>query len=152
MTKQDLLCPISHTLCKDCTLYRGRHYFLPFCKLYGGNYVGKSEENIRPRSINAKDFEAFNNLLEPWRKTQPKADAKMGKLKVIDMEDGGVRLCEFDEAKTWDWDNPTIMRIVDGRQITSWDKLIEISSYLIEKGCQEVELYEAPRFMMLAGG
>ena len=74
------------------------------------------------------------------------------KLKVIDMETGKVRVCPLDEAKTWDWDNPEMMRMVSGFQITSWDKLVELSSYLAERGYQEVEVYEGPRFMLLGGG
>jgi hypothetical protein len=56
------------------------------------------------------------------------------------------------ELKEWDWANPAIWRLIDGRQITNLDNLIQILRYKAEKGFEEVELYEAPRFMLLAGG
>jgi hypothetical protein len=74
------------------------------------------------------------------------------KLKVIDVENGTTRTCGFDETKQWNWDNPEMMRVVDGWQITSVEMLSEIMCSKAEKGYEEVELYEAPRFMLLAGG
>ena len=68
------------------------------------------------------------------------------------MESGATRICEFNEAKTGDWSNPEILRVIDGRQVTNLDSLLEILRYKAEKGYQEVELYEAPRFILLAGG
>lgn len=45
-----------------------------------------------------------------------------------------------------------MMRVIEGWQVTSWEGLLEIVCYKVEKGHQEVEIYEAPRFMLLAGG
>ena len=45
-----------------------------------------------------------------------------------------------------------MMRVIDGWQVTSMEMLFEIMCYKAEKGYKEVELYEAPRFMLLAGG
>ena len=45
-----------------------------------------------------------------------------------------------------------MMRFIDSRQVTSYEMLVEILSYKEEKGVREVRLYEAPRFMVLAGG
>jgi hypothetical protein len=36
MAKTSMLCPFSGTLCKDCPVYRGRHYFLCYCEKYRG--------------------------------------------------------------------------------------------------------------------
>jgi hypothetical protein len=74
------------------------------------------------------------------------------KLKVIDVENRTTRTCDFNETKEWNWDNPEIMRVIDGWQVTSMEILFEILCYKAEKGYEEVELYEAPRFMLLAGG
>jgi hypothetical protein len=52
----------------------------------------------------------------------------------------------------WDWNNPEMMRIFGGFQITNWDKLVEVASFKARKGYQEVEVYEGPRFMLLGGG
>lgn len=37
MAKEDMLCPFSGELCRECALYRGRHYYLCFNKKYRGH-------------------------------------------------------------------------------------------------------------------
>jgi hypothetical protein len=37
MAKEDMLCPFSGKLCRECPLYRGRHYYLCFSKKYRGH-------------------------------------------------------------------------------------------------------------------
>ena len=74
------------------------------------------------------------------------------KLKLLDRETGESRYCTLDEAKTWDWENPEVWRIVGGWQITSFQKLLNILYLKMEKGCEEIEILEAPRFTMLSGG
>ena len=68
--------------------------------------------NIRSTS------QALGKLMEPWVGRRMEAEPKV-KLKVIDMETGKVRVCPLDEAKTWDWNNPEMMRMVSGFHITS---------------------------------
>jgi hypothetical protein len=36
MAKARMICPFSGVICKDCPLYRGRHYLLCFCEKYRG--------------------------------------------------------------------------------------------------------------------
>jgi hypothetical protein len=36
MAKTSMICPFSGTLCKDCPVYRGRHYLLCYCEKYRG--------------------------------------------------------------------------------------------------------------------
>jgi hypothetical protein len=43
MAKAEVICPFSGELCKECPLYRGRHYYLCFCEKYRG-YLNKSGE------------------------------------------------------------------------------------------------------------
>jgi len=151
MAKIDMLCTFSHRLCDECPLYRGRHYYLCFNEKYRG-YIGEPKEHAKSDvAKHSVDFRALGKLVEPWAGCQPKTEPKV-KLKVIDMESGKVRVCPLEEAKTWEWNNPELMRVVDGFQVTSWDKLVELSDYKAEKGYQEVEVYEAPRFMLLGGG
>jgi len=153
MAKIDMFCPFSHRLCSECALYRGRHYYLGFCKQYRG-YIGESKENAKSGVLqHSVDSRALENWAEPWAGAglRPEAELEV-KLKVIDMETGETRVCEFNEAKTWDWSNPEMMRVIGGLQITSWDKLVELLSFKAGKGYQEVEIYEAPRFMLLGGG
>ena len=51
MPKLRMLCPFSSRPCKDCSLYRGRHYSVCFSESYRG-YLGKPGEGSRaiPRS------------------------------------------------------------------------------------------------------
>jgi hypothetical protein len=74
------------------------------------------------------------------------------KLKLTDRESGQSRYCTLDEAKTWDWGDPETWRMVGGWQITSFQGLLNILYLKMEKGIDEVEIVEAPRFTMLAGG
>ena len=41
MAKEDMICPFSGKLCRECALYRGRHYYLCFSRKYRG-YIEKS--------------------------------------------------------------------------------------------------------------
>jgi len=36
MAKEKMICPFSGELCKECPLYRGRHYYLCFSRDYRG--------------------------------------------------------------------------------------------------------------------
>ena len=74
------------------------------------------------------------------------------KLKVTDRETGEVRYCNMDEAKTWDWGNQDIWRIVSGWQITSFKGLVSMVHLKAQKGHAEVEVLESPRCLLLAGG
>lgn len=74
------------------------------------------------------------------------------KLKLTDRESGESRYCTLDEAKNWDWRDPETWRMIGGWQITSFQGLLNILYLKMEKGIDEVEILEAPRFTMLAGG
>jgi hypothetical protein len=39
VAKEEMICPFSHRICAECALYRGRHYYLCFCREYRG-YLG----------------------------------------------------------------------------------------------------------------
>ena len=47
MPKLRMLCTFSRQPCKDCALYRGRHYALCYSESYRG-YLGKRGEAARP--------------------------------------------------------------------------------------------------------
>jgi hypothetical protein len=49
MAKERMICPFSNELCKECALYRGKHYYLCFCQKYRG-YLGESEEGTKEYS------------------------------------------------------------------------------------------------------
>jgi len=74
------------------------------------------------------------------------------RLKVIDRETGESRYCTVAETKTWDWANPEYWRIIGGWQITSYGRLLNLLYLKAEKGVEEVEIVEGPRFTMLSGG
>jgi hypothetical protein len=49
MAKKKMLCPFSGELCRECPQYRGRHYYLCFCKKYRG-YLGTPEKQTERKS------------------------------------------------------------------------------------------------------
>ena len=152
MAKTNTLCPFTRKACAECALYRGRHYYLNLCKQYE-DYGGESKENAKSGVTRPVGSSAIRNWVEPWgsKSRQPQADPEV-RLKVIDIESGETRVCEFQETKTWDWSNPKLVRAIGDVQITSWDKLAEILRYKAGKGYQEIDVYEFPRFMLIAGG
>ncbi len=74
------------------------------------------------------------------------------RLKVLDRETGNTRYCTLAEAKKWDWANPEIWRVVNGWQITSFQRLLNMLYLKAQKGHNEILILEAPRFTMLSGG
>jgi hypothetical protein len=49
MAKTKMLCPFSKELCKECPLYRGRHYYLCFYTKYRG-YLRDAEKQAKQKS------------------------------------------------------------------------------------------------------
>jgi hypothetical protein len=45
MAKEKMLCPFSKKLCRECPLYRGRHYYLCYCREYQG-HLRHSENQV----------------------------------------------------------------------------------------------------------
>jgi len=153
MANTTMTCPFSKKVCTDCVLYRGRHHYLSPSKLHravGGESRSRGRRGVGSLS---DEFELLKNSSEPWagRHDEARGEPKI-RLKVIDVESRVTRICSPSDAKKWDWTNPRIWRIIDGRQIKSLDGLFEILRYKAEEGSEEAELYEAPRFMLLAGG
>jgi hypothetical protein len=137
MAKTPMRCPFNDKLCVECTLYRGRHYYLCNCEHYRG-YIKPKNKVITDGKLESVGFEKIKWLLEPWsvapNKVKENAFDPKIKLKIINMETGNMSTREPAEAKTWKWDDPTIMRIVAGHQVDSWTKLAEIMQYQEEKG------------------
>ncbi len=152
MAKTNMLCPFSQRLCSECPLYRGRHYYLSLCQKYRG-YIGKPEGNAKPgANHNSVDFQALWKLVQPWAESsQPETEPKI-KLKLIDVDNETSRFFELEEAKMWDWNDPTTMRVIGDLQVTSWDNLVKLVRFKAKKGHRQVDIYEAPRFMLLGGG
>ena len=132
MAKTPMRCPFNDKLCVECTLYRGRHYYLCNCEHYRG-YIKPKNKVITDGKLESAGFDKIKGLLEPWsvvpNKVKENAFEPKIKLKIINMETGKVSTCEPVEAKTWNWDDPTVMRIVNGNQVNSWTKLAEIMQY-----------------------
>ena len=156
-----MTCPFSNKGCTECPIYRGRHHYRSFskrCQDSTDKSKRRAKSGVSPFAI---EFQALRKSVErylvlPTFPSTGKHDEKRGnpeiKLKVIDVENRTTRICDFNETKEWNWDNPEMMRVIDGWQVTSMEMLFEIMCYKAERGYEEVELYEAPRFMLLAGG
>jgi hypothetical protein len=153
MAKTATACPFSNKACTECGIYRGRHHHRSFSgrrQDCADKRKDSAKANVIPLSA---EFRALKEIVEPCagKRRGNKAELKI-RLKVIDVERNETRVCDLHELGKWDWSNPQIWRIIDGWQITSLDRLIEILHQKAEAGDEEVELYEAPRFMLLAGG
>jgi hypothetical protein len=64
MAKEEMLCPFSGKLCRECPLYRGRHYYLCFSKKYRG-HLEKPRGNVEganPGTSEAEYDEHFKPL------------------------------------------------------------------------------------------
>jgi hypothetical protein len=154
MITRDLMCPFTDTPCEECGLYRGRHYYIRNCQKNKDCILEPRDGGVPHQEELKAYFQALENELvisrpEGGHRTQTGLPIR---LKVVDVENGVTRVCPLEEAKTWDWGNEQVMRLIDGRHITNWDQLVEVLSYKADKGYQEVKIYEAPRFMVLAGG
>lgn len=130
----------SHGDCAECDIYKGRG---GLC----GGYATKPTDN---------DAAVFRTLEESSRVLAGDVEASEGtpdiRLQLVDVENNTNRICALDEAKTWDWGNPEIMRVIGDWQITNYETLLFILQEKASKGIEEVQLFEAPRFMMLSGG
>ncbi len=86
---------------------------------------------------------------ERTSKTAGKMEPKPQKVRLTlsDRETGESRFCTLDEAKTWDWKNPEVWRMVGHWQITSYESLLHVLSMKVENGAKEIEIVVSPRFM-----
>jgi hypothetical protein len=58
----------------------------------------------------------------------------------------------LEEARTWDWGNPDIMRLIGDWQIKNYETLLFILREKKIKGIHEVTMYESPRCILFTGG
>jgi len=57
MAKRKMLCPFSGELCKECPLYRGRHYYLCFNEKYRGCLIKGEKAPPTSRQNSSSKFE-----------------------------------------------------------------------------------------------
>jgi hypothetical protein len=157
MNDKEFVCPFTHNSCFECVLYRGRHYYINKCKEGRGD-VSESrhtQETAVPHHAAELQayFQALENQVEPWADIEPLPETDLHiRLRIINVETGENRVYSLAEVKQWDWSDQETVRQIDGIQIDSWAKLVKVLSYKTESGHEEVKIYEAPRFMVLAGG
>lgn len=125
-----------HGYCPDCDLYTKG-----LCKGYP----------VKPKDENAATFQALGSSTRT-EASDVQCDGLRIRLKLFDVENNTSRICSLDEAKTWDWKDPTMMWVMGDFQITSFEQLLFMLREKDEKCIQEVTLRQAPRFMMLSGG
>ncbi|MBP1747769.1 MAG: hypothetical protein H6Q52_308 [Deltaproteobacteria bacterium] len=134
-------CPFTDKPCTECGVYRGRHRHIVL------------HSNSKKQNDHISDyFKAVNEYLDPWAGKGQGCEKPDIAFRVLNMENRKSRICEFEEAKSWDWGDPTIMRLIDGWHVKSYNNLVDILCYKEEKGHKEAELQECPRFMLLSGG
>ncbi|MHB8110038.1 MAG: hypothetical protein ACYDHW_08405 [Syntrophorhabdaceae bacterium] len=133
-------CPFTRQLCTECGVYRGRHRHIVL-----QNHSEKQNDHI------SAYFNAVNEYLDPWAGKGANGKPTIT-LTILNMENRQSRNCELTEAQSWDWGDPTTMRLIDGWHVKSYNNLIDILCYKEEKGHKKAELQECPRFMLLSGG
>ena len=74
------------------------------------------------------------------------------RLTVFDGETKERKIVDIEETSTWDWKDPGIWRVINGWQVTSYNRLISVLRQKQERGIEEIEILVAPRFSMLSGG
>ncbi|HJX03481.1 MAG TPA: hypothetical protein VJ488_02860 [Dehalococcoidia bacterium] len=70
MAKAEMKCPFSGKMCRNCSVYIGRHYFLCFKPKYRGyvlnrikkNGILKKTKNYRIPGIKTKSIDPFANV------------------------------------------------------------------------------------------
>jgi hypothetical protein len=125
-----------HGYCPDCDLY-----IKGLCKGYP----------VKPKDENVATFQALGSSTRTEASDTQYKGLKI-ELELFDVENNTRRICGLGEAKTWDWKDPTIMRIIGDFQVTSFEQLLFMLREKEDKDIQKVTLREAPRFMMLSGG
>jgi hypothetical protein len=79
LAKREMLCPFSDKLCKNCSLYIGRHYFLCYKPSYRGHikHTGRRVEKYShyflgansKKNLNVPKLE-YREALDPFTKAQ----------------------------------------------------------------------------------
>lgn len=141
MLKENHFCPFTRAHCRLCGIYRARHYY--------ANLSGRDKRE-------GSTGQAFNELEEVFS-LYLSCEGNEGyqystKLRVTDIESGETRIIPIEEARNWDFGDPEVIRTINGIQITSFNHLIQIIKLLDKKDEEYVDLVEARRFMLLAGG
>jgi hypothetical protein len=147
------VCPFTRKSCIECALYRGRHCYLG--RRHPARNPAVESENERKGPAPGPTID-LRRLGDPLRRGTTAGVGSAGRprfrLRITDMETDETRVCEFGEARTWDWNRSQMLRLIDGCQITSLDQLLEIACRKADKGCEEVDVCEAPRLMLFSGG
>ena len=69
------------------------------------------------------------------------------RLKTIDGHFLGVY--EIEEARTWAYDDPEALLVVDNHHVKSWDELVKTVTSEANMACEEVVVYQVS---VVAGG
>jgi len=56
MAKEDILCSFSGKLCRECPLYRGKHYYLCFSKTYRGSLPEAMKAPAKSKKASDSNF------------------------------------------------------------------------------------------------
>jgi hypothetical protein len=64
VAKTQMMCPFSGELCRDCSVYRGRHFYLCFCQKYRGclSETGKTPSMSRTGSNGKFEMPSLLNI------------------------------------------------------------------------------------------
>jgi len=145
MKKTTRLCPISHRDCKRCAIYRGRHLYIKGCKAdlsTPANWV------LASRFGKPVDFKSTKEVSKSRIKKSETEALPVIAIKVIDAETEESAYHDLKQAEKWDWNDTTLLRVVDDAYVYSWEELVEIARNKAESGYRELVIREVPRFRL----
>ena len=76
MAKKKMMCPFSGIGCRECTLYRGRHYFLCYSRKYRG-VVGDRTEDFKEALAAVNLFPSSRDEKEDLKVSMDKGDKSL---------------------------------------------------------------------------
>lgn len=68
MAKNKMLCPFSNKLCRECPIYKGKHYYLCYRREYRGhleNSENRPEQGLAKAAINKSEKFEMPPVLKP---------------------------------------------------------------------------------------
>jgi hypothetical protein len=145
MKTKQRLCPISHRDCRQCVLFRGKHLYLNVCRAA----PGAPDKKIKALSAGKPViYKTAKGVAGPKVKKSQAEPLPNIAIKVVDAQTETSAFHDLKEAEKWDWNDSTLTRVSEDKNVDDWDELVEIARSKAESGYRELVVREIPRFML----
>jgi hypothetical protein len=74
------------------------------------------------------------------------------RIEFIDLQGKVTAIHGLAEARAWNWNEPGVVKMIDGVSIRSWDELVQFVQRKLGEGDEEITVYESPDPTLLGGG